>query len=288
VAIRMTECEVPAITTDCKGILDSLAHDPHVLTQHDKALARTWMLIRQRLDGDWGQLASRLKWMPSHGNAGSIGHAVCSDGKPVTAAMWRANRLADVLAKTAAEKHRVPATTRLHMAAARQLVRYAAAKLGVVTHRAGNHVVQEVAANGELTSRTLRDSTAKRPDRHKRLAGGRPQPGPAAVVIDGLPPGQGGQPPHSAGSTSPGMPAAPRRRVAAASLAEPATKRRAVRAAAALAADRLVEAQLGRWLADWAARPKATVDGPTAAERMEAMRQRVRSKAAAAAAGSAV
>ena len=51
--------QMPAIVTDCKGILDSLRCPPQVLTSHDKALARTWGIIRHRLDDDLESLAAR-------------------------------------------------------------------------------------------------------------------------------------------------------------------------------------------------------------------------------------
>ena len=99
---------VPAIVTDCKGILDSLSWAPQALTCHDKALARTWHMIRLRLDDDLQQLAAQLTWMPSHVAQSSIGVALDSRGRPITATMWRANKLADALAKLAAGRHRLP------------------------------------------------------------------------------------------------------------------------------------------------------------------------------------
>ena len=50
--------------------------------------------------------------MPAHTSMHSIGVALRSDGIAVTAVDWRANRLADALAKAAVE--RVPASA-LHM-----------------------------------------------------------------------------------------------------------------------------------------------------------------------------
>ena len=69
----------------------------------DRPLARVWTMIAAALDGDVSLLASgrALIWMPAHGPVSSIGHALKSDGQEVTAIDWRANRLADALAKSA-------------------------------------------------------------------------------------------------------------------------------------------------------------------------------------------
>ena len=53
--------------------------------------------------GDDG-VATPVVWMPAHTAAGAIGSACDSKGRRVTALMWRANRLADGLAKQAAAR----------------------------------------------------------------------------------------------------------------------------------------------------------------------------------------
>ena len=49
-------------------------------------------------------------WMPAHMEYEHIGIALKSDGTLITLADWRANALADELAKRAVELHRVPAS----------------------------------------------------------------------------------------------------------------------------------------------------------------------------------
>ena len=45
---------------------------------------------------------TRVVWMPAHRPQSSIGHAMKSNGHPINALDWRANRLVDALAKMAA------------------------------------------------------------------------------------------------------------------------------------------------------------------------------------------
>ena len=122
--LGLRSCSMPPMVTDCKGILDSMQWAPHTLTSHDKALARTWGMVRQRLDDDLQQLASRLTWMPSRATYASVGVATDSSGRPITATMWRANRLADALAKLAAERRRLPQWAAQKIGHAKQLALY--------------------------------------------------------------------------------------------------------------------------------------------------------------------
>ena len=154
--------EVPHIVTDCKGILDGLQCTPQALTQHDKAWARTWALIRHALDDDFSVIRNRVRWMPSHTSIGGIRNTLDSTGQPITILMWRSNRLVDGLAKVAAGRHRLPGWAFQGLGAAAQLVKHAAAQLGVVTHRANNHQVTHLIDGGAVVTRVCRDSTAER------------------------------------------------------------------------------------------------------------------------------
>ena len=53
-----------------------------------------------------------LRWMPAHTAEGSIGRVTTSDGTMLTALEWRANRLVDALAKSAAVPNRLQGSTR--------------------------------------------------------------------------------------------------------------------------------------------------------------------------------
>jgi hypothetical protein len=265
---------VPSIVTDCKGIVDSLQYAPHTLTCHDKALARTWGMVRQQLDDDLQQLARRLTWMPSHAAYTSIEVAADSDGHPVTATMWRANRLVDALAKRAAGQHRMPQWALKQIEQAKNLALYSAAKLGVVTHRANHHTVQVVAGDGTITTRTCRDSTAeKQPTRPPRKPPGAASHGPLADFSAAAAPRQAVASQVARGT----------KRVATAwhsEAAAPAQKKRVLAKLHRLRCERQAEEQVANWLATWAARTKADPAGPTAAARMEALRARIRNRSA--------
>eukprot|EP00973_Karenia_brevis_P009128 1236807-Karenia_brevis.AAC.1 len=96
--------------------------------------------------------------MPAHGSAHTIGRSLKSNGVPISAKDWRANRLADGLAKLAAGRHRVRKDTMLLAAHAAAAVEHSAAKLGVVTHMANHHEVSFVHPDGASGRRWIRDS----------------------------------------------------------------------------------------------------------------------------------
>lgn len=154
---------IPKVVTDCKGILDTLSNEPSSATGYKKALARTWQHIRHTLDDDFPSARCKLVWMPSHVTAANFGSFRDSTGSFITATMWRANRLADALAKHVASRHRLPAYAMDAVKTAKTLVRYHAAKLGVATYRANHFEVQVSTDGGGTCTRVFRDSVAQRP-----------------------------------------------------------------------------------------------------------------------------
>ena len=64
-------------------------------------------MIGLALDEEFTSAAAAVKWMPSHLAAHTFNLARDSNGDRVTPIMWRANRLADLLAKSAAEAFRL-------------------------------------------------------------------------------------------------------------------------------------------------------------------------------------
>ena len=101
--------------------------------------------------------------MPSHTSPHAIASVRSSDGEYITPVMWRANRLADALAKTAAAAHRLPGWVPRLVASASTWVKHQAAKLGAVTHAAKKFLVTRVDEEGASTKLVLRDSSARRP-----------------------------------------------------------------------------------------------------------------------------
>ena len=159
---------LPHVVTDCKGIIDGLSGSPMLATGPKKALARIWNMLAHVLDGDFVSARGLVTWMPAHCPASSIGHARDSRGRPIDATMWRANRLADALAKVAAAKHRLPAWAVRQVEQASRLYLHQAAKLGKITFDANHFQIVTFDEEGNQVTRMARDSTAARPQRRGR------------------------------------------------------------------------------------------------------------------------
>ena len=96
--------------------------------------------------------------MPAHQTISKVGVAKKSDGSFLTTTEWRANRLADGLAKQAALVNVAPRSTINLLVSAEHLVTHAVALLGSVTHAAKNVKEQHVLDTGVVVTRTRRDS----------------------------------------------------------------------------------------------------------------------------------
>jgi hypothetical protein len=134
------------------------------------------MQLSHILDGDRGAIerSNLLVWQPAHQSELSIGQKRGTDGKKTTAADWRANRLVDVLAKSAAEMVRANKPTRNLLQSARVACLHAACTLGSVTFAANNHKVEEVDEKGNTRTLTKRDSMDAPP--RQQCARSRKQP----------------------------------------------------------------------------------------------------------------
>ena len=123
-------------------------------------LARVWKLVyrtNEMEDFAEDQLHD-LVWMPAHGSAGSIGTATTSNGEKVGPVQWRANRLVDLLAKSAARALRAHEKVRRLIQVASHALEYSLAKLGAVTYAANNFKTPVLLPDGTYTNVTLRDS----------------------------------------------------------------------------------------------------------------------------------
>ena len=264
---------IPFVVTDCKGILDGLQGSPQSVTQHDKALARIWSRIRHILDDDFSVMRTRMRWMPSHTSIQGITNSKDSTGQPITPLMWRANRLVDSLAKLAAGRHRLPAWAFKKIGAAALLVKHAAAQLGVVTHSANNHKVDQMIEGGAVVTRVCRDSTAERqrprffkaaPPTAKKKSGHLQTAACPEACLAGTPP------PATASRGT-------KRTFAEETTSAAARQKRARAAKKKLQLRQGLEEQeqVARWVAS---RELAAAGGPTAQERIERLRQRLRDK----------
>ena len=169
---------VPRTCTDCKGILDGTHRQPQALTAATSMLARTWAMILHTLDDDLRATHGKLVWIPAHISAARMQqHPPCtSESEPMSWIQWRANRLADLLAKTAASRHRLPAHLFTMFQKVDVLHKHQAALLGVVTHVANNHM----GANDDTIRRDSAGQRPRGPRTWRRFAPQQHQAAPAA------------------------------------------------------------------------------------------------------------
>jgi len=220
-------------------------------------------MVFTALDSDSGQDAhSRLVWMPSHTTAATASSHKRSDGRPVSGTDWRANRLADALAKLAALSDRAPADLRRFFTAAKNLVEHSAAVLGVATYTANHFQESHWTSSGKLVRTTCRDAAP--PTLNKGTWGPRPStPHPPSATA------------AEAAAHDPSERLLTERRLhLLAARGRAAEQQKAAEAQAEL---RFKAA----WLADLHSRPRQPAAGPSGAERLAALRERLRQKAAA-------
>ena len=150
----------PRIITDCKGLLGEAAA-ASTNCSAKKKLARTWRHILQACDGDTSRVIKNhcLNWMPAHTSAANATERKMASGKEVSIIDWRANTLADHLARNAAESSAPPKRTVRLVKDAVEMVKCAAAKLGMITWAANNHEVVEIQQDGSTKKVLKRDST---------------------------------------------------------------------------------------------------------------------------------
>ena len=101
------------------------------------ALARLWRLIFAACDDfDEPQHQVDLAWIPAHTAASDVGHLRLSNGEYLTAADRSGNDLADALAKQGAELHRLPEAVRQAYDRRSRLAQWAARDIAVRTYQA--------------------------------------------------------------------------------------------------------------------------------------------------------
>ena len=164
-------------------------HGPHSdgragdATGAKRALARVWLDIAHSLDGNITLLVrdSLLTWGPAHLTIGMIGERRLSNGTRLTAMDWRANRLADGLAKKAAARFALTDNTAELVQSAEAAVHYPACILGKTTQGANNCRTVEDDADGNSEVTVRRDATqAPRTYRKRAACSDRPLAPPQA------------------------------------------------------------------------------------------------------------
>ena len=269
---------LPAVVTDCLGVLEGLRVGAASATDPRRRLARVWGMVAHSIDGRFVEAADSTTWMPAHGAVHTIGVAIDSRGRPVNPLLWRANRLVDLLAKHAAMPHRVPRKITNGLRDFAKLARHRLLQLGVVTLAANNHVVNVIGTAGVSQTRTMRDSEGCKPQKPARRAAGRAVDArhdsldgrafESRIVCD--PPAQPrpcSEPPR--GCRAAARPSAPLPQAAF------AAKRRREQSLLGRNFEGVEdEARVARWMANLHLAPSAG----DARSRMEALRQRVRAR----------
>ena len=150
----------PYIVTDCLGIIITAEAGAAAATAAGKPNAGAWCRIAHATDGDPRALvrSGRLRWMPSHATAANFSGLRKSDGSPVTFTEWRANRLADAVARRTAQRAAVDCGIVATVGDASEALVREAAILAACT-RAANHCVGRVTrTDGTVATVTRRDS----------------------------------------------------------------------------------------------------------------------------------
>ena len=167
---------MPRPTTDANGLPVPVIHHPGGLADAADAsrpLARIWLTIAHLLDGDFAALHSsgRLVWMPAHTSLASVAEVRLSNGQRLSCIDWRANRLVDALAKGAAFRGPAPAARVQVLGAAEKAVRHAAMLLGRMTHAANNVRTVSMGPDGKPIVHIRRDASQA-----EQRGGGRERP----------------------------------------------------------------------------------------------------------------
>ena len=195
-------------------------------------------------------------------------------GAAITPLMWRANRLADALAKREAQAHRLPTSVTKWVREAACLARHASTLLGVVTSAANHHLLTHTRPDGTTEVRFLRDSNAAKPGKRAERRGDvvpQASSSPKSVALVASHTWHLVEAPPSSARTH--QPAEMNY------VAKLQQKRQAARLHAGLLEGVDAAKHTARWLQQLQVSPAA---GPSAQERMDALRARVQAREAAA------
>ncbi len=148
--------------TDCKSLLSSLQLGVDTATAAGRSMARVWAMIFHVLDDQGTNVflsdEQRYVWLPAHTSATAIGRMRMSSGQAVTPALWRANRLVDVVAKSAARQHTVGPAVLEALKLAEAAALHGAAVSGMVARAANHYRVEAGEWDGTTKVTFCRDS----------------------------------------------------------------------------------------------------------------------------------
>ena len=166
----------PRIITDCYALVNAATAGPAAATGPKRPTARIWAEISDLLGRDFASLRANLIWMPAHKAISNLDGKRKSDGKQVSTSEWRANQLADVLAKRGATQNQLRKDADKHILAAGRALEHHAAVLGAVTRAANNLTVTATNADGKVITIIKRDTSSHKPAPKKPGAERPPMP----------------------------------------------------------------------------------------------------------------
>ena len=115
--------------------------------------------------------------MPAHKSLAAAARSTKSDGIPVTQTEWRANRLADAVAKAAAAAAAPATAVTTEVGQAMRLLMLEAAVVGATTHAANHHPVVRAMVDGTEGSTMKRDSVTPKREAQRPYGPRRTRPG---------------------------------------------------------------------------------------------------------------
>ena len=169
----------PTMFTDCLSLLRAAESGYAACTAPDKPLARIWDEIAHYVDRDFDALCSALKWTPAHKSVTAIDTFKLADESKLSATNWRANRLVDVAARSAALRARAPSAVCKFLKSAKALLHHKAAIVAQSTYIANNCSVVVTDEHGQSKVVVRRDTTDKPPRRSATVRDQEPDPRPA-------------------------------------------------------------------------------------------------------------
>ena len=249
--------------TDCDSVRVGFTRGGRWAGSSKRRYARVWTSLYAIVDEgeQW------VHWIPAHTSEASIDSAVCSDGSVVDETKWCANKMVDHLAKDAAETVRVPVQVRSRLLHRELQLREFSIYLGKLTHAANSF---------QGPDGVVRDSDSKRPQGRKvnKTRSSTKSVRPKSFV------GVVRRAASKTGTKSSWcMPASCTRMHSKRHSLTAANALRSARAKAAI--DARLEAS---FVESWRERRAATLkpsEGPSASERMNALKQRIAARNAA-------
>ena len=123
---------------------------------------------------------NKLRWIPAYLTESAVQRTL-SSGHVFTITDWRANRLADALAKSVSYASAISEDSSDFLAAANPATKHACALLGTVTYAANHKEVKAWRANGTPYTKLVRD-TCEEQRLHKTATGRAPEAKQQAVT----------------------------------------------------------------------------------------------------------